>query len=80
MEPRLAKNLYTSNARFVFELLQNADDNHYEKVKRLGEMPYVSFHVYSTHIVIECNEDGFDSDNLRAICNVGKSSKTGAQG
>ncbi|KAI0516879.1 hypothetical protein F5B22DRAFT_136079 [Xylaria bambusicola] len=27
----LAKNLYTSNARFVFELLQNADDNNYSR-------------------------------------------------
>lgn len=29
---------------------------------------------------MECNEDGFTSENLTAICNVGKSSKTGAQG
>jgi hypothetical protein len=29
---------------------------------------------------MECNEDGFTLENLTAICNVGKSSKTGAQG
>lgn len=29
---------------------------------------------------MECNEDGFNSANLTAICNIGKSSKIGAQG
>jgi HSP90 family molecular chaperone len=29
---------------------------------------------------MECNEDGFNLENLTAICNIGKSSKAGAQG
>lgn len=73
---RLAKNLYTSQARFVFELLQNADDNQYTR----GQDPYVLFRVYPDRIVIECNEDGFTLQNLTAICDIGKSSKTGSQG
>lgn len=73
---RLAKNLYTSQARFVFELLQNADDNQYTR----GQDPYVEFRVYPGRIVIECNEDGFTRQNLTAICDIGKSSKTGSQG
>jgi hypothetical protein len=76
----LAKNLYTSNARFVFELLQNADDNQYSGARERGECPYVTFEVFPEHIVLECNEDGFTPQNLTAICNVGQSSKTGAQG
>ncbi|KAJ0422940.1 hypothetical protein BJY00DRAFT_299903 [Aspergillus carlsbadensis] len=76
----LAKNLYTSTARFVFELLQNADDNSYTSAKSSSADPFVSFHVYDQRVVIECNEDGFTRENLVAICNVGKSSKTGAQG
>lgn len=77
---RLARNLYGSNARFIFELLQNADDNHYSRARADGAAPYVFFHVYPHRIIIECNEDGFTPENLVAICNVGKSSKTGAQG
>jgi hypothetical protein len=73
---RLAKNLYTSQARFVFELLQNADDNQYTK----GQDPFIVFRVYPDRIVIECNEDGFTQQNLTAICDVGKSSKTRSQG
>lgn len=30
--------------------------------------------------MVECNEDGFTEANLRAICSIGQSSKTGAQG
>lgn len=73
---RLAKNLYTSQARFVFELLQNADDNNYTK----GQNPYIIFRVYPDRIVFDCNEDGFTRQNLTAICDIGKSSKTGSQG
>jgi hypothetical protein len=76
---RLAWNLYSSNARFVFELLQNCDDNHYSKALEHSEVPFVSFSVYSDRIIMECNEDGFTPENLAAICSVGKSSKTGAQ-
>ncbi|KAH6999499.1 hypothetical protein EDB80DRAFT_724771 [Ilyonectria destructans] len=76
----LAKSLYTSNARFVFELLQNADDNHFRTARRLEQAPYISFKVYPDRIVIDCNEDGFTPENLKAICAVGRSSKTGSQG
>lgn len=40
----------------------------------------MSFHVYPQRIVVECNEDGFTMENLRAICSIGRSSKAGAQG
>ncbi|KAK3367905.1 hypothetical protein B0H63DRAFT_489977 [Podospora didyma] len=76
----LARNLYTSNARFVFELLQNAEDNHYTKARARNEVRQVSFGLHRDRVVVECNEDGFTPENLTAICNVGKSSKTGAQG
>jgi hypothetical protein len=76
----LARNLYTSNARLVFELLQNADDNHFREARRNGEIPHCYFDVHPDKIVVTMNEDGFTPENLVAICNVGKSSKKGAQG
>ncbi|KAL7930143.1 hypothetical protein V8C35DRAFT_313668 [Trichoderma chlorosporum] len=75
----LAKNLYTSKARFVFELLQNAEDNFFSKANKANMTPYVSFELHHDHIIIDCNEDGFEPRNLRAICAVGQSSKSGAQ-
>ncbi|KAF4976018.1 hypothetical protein FZEAL_7274 [Fusarium zealandicum] len=76
----LARNLYTSNARFVFELLQNADDNDYSKALSRGQDPYVSFEIRPDRVSIECNENGFSRENLSAICAIGKSSKVGAAG
>ncbi|KAG7413911.1 hypothetical protein Forpe1208_v008084 [Fusarium oxysporum f. sp. rapae] len=76
----LARNLYTSNARFVFELLQNADDNNYSTALSRGQDPYVSFEVRPDKVSIECNENGFTHENLKAICAIGKSSKVGAAG
>lgn len=76
----LAKNLYTADVRFIFELLQNADDNKFSIAAGLGSSPLVSFSLYENRIVVDCNEDGFSGANLRAICAVGQSSKTAAQG
>ncbi|KAF2791877.1 hypothetical protein K505DRAFT_326545 [Melanomma pulvis-pyrius CBS 109.77] len=76
----LARNLYASTARFIFELLQNADDNQYTEAQSAGDDPCVSFSVYHDMLVMDCNEDGFTEENLRAICDIGKSSKHGAQG
>lgn len=74
---RLAKNIYTSNARFIFELLQNADDNQYT---RPAEPPFVSFHLHKDRVVVEYNEDGFTKENLEAICNVDRSTKKNSHG
>lgn len=76
----LAKNVYSSNARFVFELLQNADDNKFDTALARNEEPYLSFRMYHDRLIIDCNEDGFTETNLKAICSVGQSSKTGEQG
>ncbi|KAK9413585.1 putative Protein NO VEIN C-terminal domain-containing protein [Seiridium unicorne] len=76
----LAKNLYSINTRFVFELLQNTDDNNYSVATARGAEPYAHFKVLAEKVVLECNEDGFTEENLIAICDVGRSSKIGAQG
>ncbi|KAI8721773.1 hypothetical protein NCS52_00319800 [Fusarium sp. LHS14.1] len=73
----LAQSLYSSTARFVFELLQNAEDNSF--VHAEGR-PYISFHLSKDQLVIECNEDGFTPANLEAICSIGKSSKLATKG
>ncbi|KAL5362015.1 hypothetical protein BJX96DRAFT_153271 [Aspergillus floccosus] len=76
----LAKNLYNSNARFVFELLQNADDNRFTLAREHDELPFISFKVYPDRIIVECNEDGFRIEDLSAICSVGESTKAASHG
>jgi hypothetical protein len=76
----LAKNIYGSGARFAFELLQNADDNTFARATASGALPSITFDVFPRRIVIECNEDGFSTNDLEAICTVGQSTKSGQYG
>ncbi|KAF5228970.1 hypothetical protein FANTH_14368 [Fusarium anthophilum] len=76
----LAKQIYGSGARFVFELLQNAEDNVFKKARKAEALPFVSFKIYPDKIIVECNEDGFTEPDLQAICAVGQSTKSASHG
>ncbi|KAF5562721.1 ATPase-like ATP-binding domain-containing protein [Fusarium napiforme] len=76
----LAKQIYGSGARFVFELLQNADDNVFNKALEAKALPFISFKIYPNKVIVECNEDGFKEPNLQAICAVGQSTKLASHG
>lgn len=77
---RLAKQIYGSGARFVFELLQNAEDNAFTKASAANAQPFISFKIYPDKIIVECNEDGFTEPDLQAICAVGQSTKLASHG
>ena len=77
---RLAKEIYGSSARFIFELLQNADDNSFTEAAKNKAAPFILFKVYNSRIIVECNEDGFDAKDLDAICSVGESTKSAKYG
>lgn len=72
----LAQNLYRSQARFVFELIQNAEDNRYSRALASNAKPYIKFRISPDKIVVDSNEDGFTAANVKAICQVGGSTKT----
>ncbi|KAI5460375.1 hypothetical protein BGZ63DRAFT_387163 [Mariannaea sp. PMI_226] len=76
----LAKQIYGSGARFVFELLQNAEDNNFSKAEKKKAPPFISFKIYPDRIIVECNEDGFNERDIEAICAVGQSTKSAAHG
>jgi hypothetical protein len=81
----LARDLYSKDTHFIFELIQNAEDNSYQKVE-----PSLSFRLSKTDptgtiescgaLTIQNNEIGFSSDNVEAICAVGKTTKSKIQG
>jgi len=84
----LAEKLYNKDTHFIFELIQNAEDNSYEELNE----PSLIFRLLSTDptntpgsngaLLIENNEVGFTPKNVNAICNAGKegSTKTGRDG
>lgn len=75
---RLSKELYAKDTHFVLELIQNADDNTYSvdiMHEDSEEKPSVAFLVDKDSVVILNNECGFKDENIKAICDVGKSTK-----
>ncbi|XP_066520431.1 uncharacterized protein wu:fj29h11 isoform X2 [Hoplias malabaricus] len=70
---RLSTELYSKDTHFVLELIQNADDNNYLQDDK--EQPALAFVVQRDCITILNNESGFQETNVRAICDVGKSTK-----
>ena len=85
---QLAEGLYSERPHFIFELIQNAEDNKYENRDRY--QPYISFHLTKTDptltvdsdgaLIIKNNEIGFKHDNVNAICAMGKTTKKKDQG
>ncbi len=69
---RLSSELYARDCHFVLELIQNADDNRYSS----DVIPEITFCLSSTELVYWNNELGFSEANIRAICDVGASTKT----
>lgn len=75
---RLSKELYSKDTHFVLELIQNADDNSYHRsllTLSSKDVPALKFIVGPSSVVVLNNELGFSEKNVRAICDVGRSTK-----
>ncbi|KAI4801184.1 hypothetical protein KUCAC02_000109 [Chaenocephalus aceratus] len=70
---RLSTELYSKDTHFVLELIQNADDNSYPS--EVGVVPALAFVVERDCITVLNNETGFQDGNIKAICDVGRSTK-----
>lgn len=71
---RLSQELYSRDTHFVLELIQNADDNSYD-LDTSTDHPTVQFVLHKDCVCVLNNEVGFSEKNIRAICDVGKSTK-----
>lgn len=66
----LSKDLYTDSIRFIYELLQNADDSNIgaTKVK-------VSVRLFGNNLVISHNGKAFDERDIQGLCAVNNGTK-----
>ncbi|KAF8016182.1 hypothetical protein BT93_H1638 [Corymbia citriodora subsp. variegata] len=72
----LSQELYSQDSHFLLELVQNADDNTYlENVE-----PALVFILQESGIIILNNERGFSAQDIRALCDVGNSTKKASAG
>jgi hypothetical protein len=72
-QTRLSAQLYSEPSHFLFELIQNADDNTYaDDVQPEATIAYRSDGL----LLFGCNEKGFSKANVSAICDINQSTKT----
>jgi hypothetical protein len=71
----VAEDLYDADTRFIFELIQNAEDNRYNLAAKCEEEPFLHFTLHHDHLTIDSNEDGFSDNDVRSICSIHRSSK-----
>ncbi|KAF6831974.1 hypothetical protein CMUS01_07128 [Colletotrichum musicola] len=71
---RLVNNIKDSDTKFIFELLQFADERSYETARSQNTEPQVMFAVHTTpkdpHVVIYINDDGLSSQDVEFIYDV----------
>jgi len=72
MNNSISRELYGKETRFLLELIQNADDNTYS-----CEYPELNFTYKKGSLRVDCNEIGFTENDVRALCQIGRSTKTG---
>ncbi|XWS09171.1 hypothetical protein CRYUN_Cryun40dG0063400 [Craigia yunnanensis] len=72
----LSQELYSQDSHFLLELVQNADDNVYSE----NVEPTLTFILRESGIIVLNNEQGFSAQNIRALCDVGSSTKKGYSG
>jgi hypothetical protein len=82
---KLSTEIYSDSYHFVLELIQNADDNIYYKTMHksiTGRRSVPGLCMISTQQGIACvnNEKGFRPQDVRALCDIGCSSKTSKKG
>ncbi|KAF7894390.1 uncharacterized protein EAF01_009841 [Botrytis porri] len=73
----LAEQLYQKSTRFIYEIIQNAEDNRYTASNKL---PFLSFTLHSDRLIIDSNEDGFTRKDINATCSIGESTKACVRG
>lgn len=72
----IAEDLNSKDSHFILELVQNADDNHYDE----NVAPSLAFSLEPDRLIVVNNERGFTADNVKALCSAGESSKKNKTG
>lgn len=67
----LSRDIYTDSTRFIYELLQNADD-------ASCKQGYLTFQIdfAGDYLIVSHNGKPFDEDDIESICSIGDGSKT----
>lgn len=65
----VSSDIYSESQRFIFELIQNADD------AAITVDNEIHFSFYPNHLIVSHKGKSFDKDDINAICDVGEGTK-----
>jgi hypothetical protein len=68
---RVLEEINTRKNHFIYELIQNAEDNQYCD----GVKPRIGFTLNNSRLLVKNNENGFSADDVEALCGAGASQK-----
>ncbi|KAL4757107.1 uncharacterized protein BDW70DRAFT_153630 [Aspergillus foveolatus] len=71
----VAEDLYDADTGYIFELIQDAEDNRYNIAERNHREPPLHFTLHQDRLTVDSNEDGFTKADVHAICSIHRSSK-----
>lgn len=66
----LATDIYSEDKRFIYELIQNADDAAFDEESEL------SIQILNNYVIISHNGAPFNSRDIRGLCSIGLGTKT----
>lgn len=66
----LSSDLYTDSKRFIYELLQNADDSSVN-----GQLVNIEIKLFNNKLVVAHNGKAFEESDIRGICSVNNGTK-----
>ncbi len=66
----ISKDIYTDNTRFIYELLQNADDASYKNNQLTFRIDYVG-----DYLIVSHQGKPFTEDDIESICSIGDGTK-----
>jgi len=69
---KLPEDIHTKKPHFIFELIQNAEDNEYKN----DVIPKIKFILTSDWLIVQNGETGFKEENVWTLCKIGGSTKT----
>jgi len=67
----LSRDIYTDSTRFIYELLQNADDASCKQGSLTFQIDFAG-----DYLIVSHNGKPFDEDDVESICSIGDGSKT----
>ncbi|KAJ2893122.1 uncharacterized protein MKZ38_009006 [Zalerion maritima] len=73
----LSDDLNAKSTHFLLELIQNADDNTYPRCHEPSFSITLNRDGQHGRLITTCNEEGFTTSHIRALCSVGASTKAG---